>query len=387
VTSNHYDVIVLGVGSMGAATCYHLARRGLKVLGLEQFSIPHEKGSYTGQTRIIRKAYFEHPGYVPLLHRAYSNWNDLEELSERKIYFKTGLVYIGAPMHPIIRGVKKASALFKLDVEELTHEELWKRYPQFHPEPGSTILLENDAGFLLPGLAITSYINEACRYGAIILSEEKTLGWKKVEKNIEVETEKGKYTASKLVITAGAWTEKVIPKLGVPIKITRQVMLWVKPGNAANYSPSNFPCWMIANNANGVYYGFPDFVEPGQGEPGGLKFALHYPGQVTDPDFVNRSVSPQEVEDIVDGLREYLPVSTNQVVATKTCLYSNSPDEDFIIDHLPGYEGTVSFACGFSGHGFKFASVIGEILADLSTDGETNLPIDFLRLKRFETKQ
>ena len=161
-------------------------------------------------------------------------------------------------------------------------------------------------------------------------------------------------------------------------------MVWVNPDKPGNYFPEHFPCWMIANNEHGVYYGFPFLDADRFGEPSGLKFALHYPAEITNPDHVNRNISQQEIHEVISGLTPYLPVAKSEIVTAKTCLYANSPDEDFIIDHLPGFDDTVCFACGFSGHGFKFASVIGEILADLAIEGKTSLPIDFLRLHRFK---
>ncbi|HEX7845814.1 MAG TPA: N-methyl-L-tryptophan oxidase, partial [Chitinophagaceae bacterium] len=354
---------------------------------LEQFSIPNDKSSHGGQSRIIRKAYFEHPDYVPLLERAYHNWKHIEEKAGQQLYFKTGLVYTGPADHTIIKGVKKAASLYNVDIENISQQEMGKRFPQIVIESNSSTIFEPDAGFLLPGKAIDLYTKEAVKLGAVIHSNEKTLEWKKENGSIKVVTDKNVYTTKKLVVTAGAWMTQLLTDLPVQLNVTRQILIWVKPKDPQAYSLNNFPCWMIATEKlNGVYYGFPYLDAKIVGEPPGLKFAIHYPASKTDPDSVNREVSSDEIKDVINGVKEHLPAANSEVVASKVCLYTNTPDEDFIIDHLPGYDSDVCFASACSGHGFKFASVIGEILADLTIDGATKLPVEFLRLKRFENQ-
>lgn len=382
-----FDAIVLGVGSMGSATCYFLSARGYQVLGLEQFSIPHESGSHTGQSRIIRKAYFEDAGYVPLMERAYENWKQLEELTGEQVYFKTGLLYVGPPDHLVMKGVKEAALRHKIELRFLNREQASSVFPPFTIPKRNEVIIEPDAGFIKPEKAITLYKQEAEKKGAVIHSHETVVDWKKEKDGIEVITDKSTYHCRKLIITAGAWTNKMISGLPVALKITRQVIAWVRPNNENDYVSGNFPCWMIADhNRDGVLYGFPFLDKESFGSPGGLKFAWHSAAEPTDPDKVNRKVSDEEIRDLVKQVATYLPVvESAELVATKTCLYANSPDENFILDHLPGHDNDVTIACGFSGHGFKFVSVIGEILADLSMEGKTELPIDFLRLTRFET--
>lgn len=379
-----YDVIVIGVGSMGSATCYYLAKRGFKVLGIEQFKIAHEFGSHAGQSRIIRKAYFEHPGYVPLLERAYENWKALEQETGEHVYFKTGLLYSGSPDNPIIKGVKQSAALYNLELVDLQKEFVEQQYPQFSFPEDFEILFEPDAGFLPPEKSIQLYTASAMKYGATIHTEEKITGWEKKNDLVIVETDKGTYQSKKLVITAGAWAGKMIPGFADKIKVTRQFVAWIKQREAIEPVPDNFPCWMIADESKkGCYYGFPLVAADEFGSPEGLKLAHHYPFGETVPDNPDRDVTEEDVDDLTYCLNKYMPGVFETVLSSKVCLYANSPDENFIIDHLPGYDGKVSIACGFSGHGFKFASVVGEILADLATDGKTNLPIEFLNAKRF----
>jgi len=375
-----FDVIVIGVGSMGSTTCYYLAKRGYKVLGLEQFDISHEFGSHAGQSRIIRKAYFEHPDYVPLMERAYQNWKHIEKETGEKLYFKTGLLYAGDSNNEIIKGVKLAASLYDIELENLKPDH----YRQFNFPQSFEILFEPEAGLLTPEKAIRLYSSEAKEWGATIHSNEKVIEWKKEGDLIIVKTDKNVYQCNKLVITAGAWSGKMIPGFSSKIKVTRQFVAWIKTKNGKQFELNNFPCWMIGDDdKHGCYYGFPLLDTKKFGDPAGLKMAHHFPSQITDPDNVNRETTQEDIENLKYCLDKYLPGIFDSVLHTKICLYGNSPDENFIIDKLPGYEENVSIACGFSGHGFKFISVVGEILADLAIEGKTNLPIGFLNAKRF----
>ena len=379
-----FDVIVIGVGSMGSATCYYLSKRGYKVLGLEQFDISHEFGSHAGQSRIIRKAYFEHPDYVPLLERAYENWKILEEGTSEQLYFKTGLLYAGTSNNEMIKGVKRSAALYNIELEILKVTDATKRFHPFAFPEDFEILVEPGAGFIPPEKAIRLYAAQAKQNGALIRPNEKVIEWKREGSNIIVTTNRDSYQCNKLIITTGAWAGKMIPGFADKIKVTRQFVAWIKPNNEKQFVLNNFPCWMIGDNEkHGCYYGFPILDTKIFGEPAGLKLAHHFPKEVTDPDKVDRRTTENDIQNLKYCLDKYLPGVFDSVLSTKICLYGNSPDENFIIDELPGFENNVSIACGFSGHGFKFASVIGEILADLAIDGKTDLPIDFLNAKRF----
>lgn len=378
---NFFDFIIIGVGSMGSSACYYLSKRGHKVLGIEQFGITHEFGSHTGQSRIIRKAYFEHPDYVPLMERAYQNWNELEKETGEQLYFKTGLLYAGNSENEMIKGVNQSAELYNIDLNKNVSSN---QYPQFSFPKNFEILFEPDAGFLPPERSIRLYVEQARKHGATITTNEKVIEWKKEGDGIRVKTDKGIYYCSKLIITAGAWAGKMIPRLADKIKVTRQFIAWIKTKNDDQFALNNFPCWMIADDErHGCYYGFPLLSTEKFGLPKGLKLAHHYPLTVTDPDKVNRETTNEDIENLKYCLDKYLPAAFEKVLATKICLYANSPDENFIIDKLPGYEENVSIACGFSGHGFKFVSIVGEILADLATNGNTDLPIDFLNARRF----
>lgn len=378
--NSSFDVIVIGVGSMGSAACYCLAKRGYKVLGIEQFDITHEFGSHAGQSRIIRKAYFEHPDYVPLLERAYQNWKEIEQHTGQQLYYKTGLLYAGNSTNEIIKGVKLAASLYDIELDNINDNF----YFQFNFPKNFEILFEPDAGFVTPERSIRLYTNEAKRWGATVNANEKVIEWKKDGDSVVVKTDKNIYRCNKLVITAGAWSGKMIPGFSGKIKVTRQFVAWIKTKNDAQFGLNNFPCWMIGDDdKHGCYYGFPLLDPERFGEPAGLKLAHHFPSQTTDPDNVNRETTKEDIDNLKYCLDKYLPGTFDSVLHTKICLYGNSPDENFIIDKLPGYEENVFIACGFSGHGFKFVSVVGEILADLAIQGRTNLPIEFLSARRF----
>lgn len=384
VNQNIFDVIVIGVGSMGAPTCYYLAKRGYKVLGIEQFDITHELGSHGGQSRIIRKAYFEHPAYVPLLNRAYENWKQLEQETGEQVYYQTGVAYFGRPEQEIVRGVKLSASLYNIPVEEVDTISSRKRFNRFHVPDSFETLYEPEAGFIVPEKAIKLYAGQAVKHGCTIHVKEKANTWRKEGSSIIVNTNADCYRCSKLIITAGAWSGNLVPGIAGKLKITRQFVAWVKPKNWDDFLLNNFPCWLIDDDERpGCYYGFPALPADVFGEPHGLKIACHYPGSVTDADAVDRQTGEGDIEDIRYALDKYLPGTFEAMITAKTCLYATLPDENFIIDKLPGFESRVIVACGFSGHGFKFASVVGEVLADLAIDGSTKLPIEFLNIKRF----
>jgi sarcosine oxidase len=382
-TEKHFDVIVIGVGSMGSSTCFQLAKRGVKVLGLEQFDIPHELGSHAGQSRIIRKAYFEHPDYVPLLVRAYENWAALEHATGSQVYFKTGLLYAGRKEGVLINGVRESAEKFNIRVDDLSAEEAKEKFSQFNIPEDNDILFEPDAGFVTPERAMLLFTEQAIQHGAVIRTKEKIFEWKKSGEQIEVKTNSGTYTCEKLVITAGPWAGQMIPGIGSKLSITRQMIAWVSPANWKPFELGNFPCWLIEDeDRHGAYYGFPVLPVGKFGGPIGLKLAHHYPGELTDPDMVNRTPNEEDEANLIYALNKFLPGGYVSTLAMKTCMYTNTPDENFILDLLPGFDD-VFIATGFSGHGFKFASVVGEIMADLAIYGKTSLPIEFLNAKRF----
>jgi sarcosine oxidase len=383
-----YDVIILGVGSMGSAAAYHLARRGVRVLGLEQFAIPHAQGSHHGFSRMIRLAYFEHPDYVALLKRAYVLWEELEAESRQKLLHITGGLYLGRPDSELVTGSISAAKTYGLPHELLSGDELRRRFPPFHVPDGTLAFYENQAGFLLPEAVVSTHAELAMRYGAELHGHEGALEWFGGTGGVTVRTAKQTYHAERLIITAGAWTPRLLMELGLHLKVTRQAMAWFWPTQPELFALGRFPSWALdlapREQYRGVQYGFP--MSPSAlGNPG-FKAALHWPDEVCDPDAVDRSVRDSDTADLRAAIEKYLPAAAGPLLASRTCIYTNSPDSHFIVDQHPApYPGSerVFLACGFSGHGFKFVSVMGESLADLAMFGKTNNPIGFLGLSRF----
>lgn len=382
--ANTYDVIVAGVGAMGAAACWHLARRGLRVLGLEQFGIPHARGSSHGYSRAIRLSYYEHLDYVPLLKRAWNLWRDLEAESGQTLLHATGGLYLGPPRSELIEGSLRAACEHGLTHELLTRAEIAERFPQFGGAPNDFVaLFEKQAGFLRPEAAVAAFAARALRSGADLRGHEPVTDWQVTSDGVTVTTgpRGDTYQAGHLIVCGGAWSERLVRDLGVSLTVTRQVMGWVWPPQSPEQFDlaAGFPTWAIHDPASdSLFYGFPMLPD----NPG-FKVARHRPGPPTDPDNVPRDVLPGDEDDFRPGLAYFPSVSGGNTLAVRVCLYVNSPDGHFIVDRHPAHPAHVTLACGFSGHGFKFAPVIGETLADLATNGTTDLPVGFLSLSRF----
>jgi sarcosine oxidase len=373
----HFEAIVVGVGSMGAATCYQLARRGIRVLGLEQFNIPHDAGSHHGESRMIRLAYFEHPNYVPLLKRTYELWRELEADSNTQVLHITGGLYMGPPGSELVAGALESCREHDLAHEVLDSAELKRRFPQFTPPENFDALYEQEAGFLLPQKAVAVHAAEALKNGAELHGLERVTSWSSSQTGVTVTTTRDEYRADRVVFTGGAWTAALLSDLGVELKVTRQVLAWFAPRSWEPFAMGEFPVWFMETEPGYGHYGFPIF-------PGGLGFkvALHKPADEVDPEHMDRTIQPHDVAGLTEFLEQRVPQADGPLLAASVCLYTSSPDAHFIVDRLPDNE-RVTVACGFSGHGFKFAAVIGEVLADLAIAGRTQLPAEFLKMARF----
>ena len=372
-----HDVIVVGVGTMGAAACAELARRGAKVLGVEQFDIPHALGAHHGRSRMFRLAYFEHPDYVPLLKRAFNLWKRLEKTSGVKVFHVTGGVYLGRPDGDTVGKSAASAERHGLDHALLDPAERLGRFPQFTLPDDYAALYEPTAGFVVPELAVGAMASEALRHGAELHGREAVLDWSSDASGVRVRTDRAEYRAEKLVFAAGAWSSRLVRNLGVPLIVTRQTLGWFAPRDPAPFRYGEFPVWAFDAPDGSLYYGFPILPD----HPG-FKIARHQPGPPTDPDTVIRTPLPGDESDLRAALVKHIPDADGPLLSLIVCFYTNSPDSHFIIDRHPMHE-RVTIACGFSGHGFKFAPVVGEILADLAMHGKTTLPAQFLGLPRF----
>jgi sarcosine oxidase len=371
-----FDVIVIGVGGMGSATVYHLARRGAKVLGLEQFDIPHEMGSSHGVSRIIRLAYAEHPNYVPLLRRAYELWRELESQTGERLLIITGGLDAGAPDSATVKGSLKSCAIHHLAHEVLDAASLAQRFPGYRLPSDLVAVYQPDAGFLLPERCIVAHVGAARKLGAEVHAGERVLRWHADGGQVSVETNRAAYHARKMVITAGPWAQTLIPELKDLAVPERQVLIWTQPLRPEYFRLGAFPVFNM-DVPEGRFYGFPVY-----GVPGFKVGKYHHRCERVDPDRMDHGCHPEDEALLRVGIRRYFPDADGPALDMKACLFTNSPDEHFILDLHPEYP-QVAMASACSGHGFKFCGVVGEIMADLVLDGRTRFDIDMFRLTRF----
>ncbi len=380
MSENTFDVIVIGVGGLGSATVYQLAKRGKKVLGIERFGIPHEMGSSHGLTRIIRLAYYEDPSYVPLMHRAYELWHDIETELDAKLLYTTGSIDAGPEGDDVFSGSLESCQVHGLEHEVLTSKELTARFPGYRFPTETMALFQPQGGLLVPERCIEGYAKAAQKLGATIHTEERTLDWEPTAGGgVRVTTDKGTYEAGSLVVAAGAWAYKMIPILeGIAVP-ERQVLIWMEVQEPDNFKPENFPVFNCRVE-EGRYYGFPEF-NPSGNTPG-FKFGRwHHLEEVVDPDTIDRTPNDADEKLLRTFGERYFPGAGGRTLNLKACMFTNTNDEHFVLDTLPDHP-QVSVAAGMSGHGFKFCSVIGEVMADLATDGDTRHDISLLRLNQ-----
>ncbi|MCW3819818.1 N-methyl-L-tryptophan oxidase [Micromonospora sp. DR5-3] len=374
-----YDVIVVGLGGMGSSAAYHLAARGQRVLGLEQFGPAHDRGSSHGGSRITRQSYFEDPAYVPLLLRAYELWEKLERDAGREIISLTGGVFVGRPESHTFAGSLRASREWDLPHEILDASELRRRFPTFSPRDEEVALFEAKAGFVRPEVTVAAHLELAGRHGADLRYHEPVLRWQALpDGGVRVTTEEGFYTAGRLVVCPGAWAPELLADLGVPFTVERQVMYWFQPETGVGpFQPERHPIYIHEDSAGMQIYGFPAI----DGPDGGAKVAFFRRGQVCTPETIDRQVHPEEIQDMREHLAGVLPALPGRLLRAATCMYTNTPDQHFVIATHPEHP-QVTVACGFSGHGFKFVPVVGEILADLATSGSTTHPVSLFDPRR-----
>jgi len=376
LNNSNYDAIVVGVGGMGSATAFELARRGRRVLALEQFALGHDQGSSHGQTRIIRKAYYEDPAYVPLVQRAFQRWYDLEQRVGRRLLTECGCLSIGRPDSKLLAGVRASAEMHGLPVEYLDTAGLRRQFPAFRFGDDYSGVLERSAGFLYVEDCVQAHIQAARELGATILPDQPALSWASDGSGVVVETPNGRFRAGRLVLTAGPWAASLLAHWGQRLTIMRQVAFWFGTSQPASFRRDVFPLY-ICDLPEGHYYGFPMLNDLGP------KVAQHYGApELSGPAEVDRIVSTGDEERIQAFLRAHLPGVDGPRRHASVCLYTLTPDRHFILDVHPEHQQVV-VAAGFSGHGFKFASVVGENLADLVEKGRTDWPIELFRLTRF----
>lgn len=371
-----FDVIVIGIGGMGSAAAWQLARRGFRVLGLERFDIPHAMGSSHGVTRIIRLPYYEDPRYVPLLRHALELWREIEAASGERLYFQTGSIDAGPDDSDLFQGALRSAREHTLAHEVLTSAQISARFPAYRLPRAHRGVYQPDGGFIASERAIVAHVRAAQALGAEIHARERVLEWAANGGSVTVTTDRATYTAAYLALTAGAWMADFVPALKDIAVPERQVLAWLQPKRPEIFAPSRFPVFNLAVE-EGRYYGLPIFEVPG------FKFGrYHHRGEITTAEALRREPDAEDERILRQFAERYFPEGAGATMGLRTCMFTNTPDERFIIDRHPRHENVI-IASPCSGHGYKFCSVIGEIIADLSTgNGRTRHQIDFLGLGR-----
>ena len=377
MTGTRFDAIVVGSGGVGSAALAHLARRGVNVLGLDQFPSAHDRGSSHGETRMIRQAYLEHPDYVPLLRRAYTLWDELEELTGKRLFERAGLLEVGPADGFVVPGVIASAQQHKLAVEELSHDDVRKRFPGFTLDETMAAVFESDAGYLLVEECVRAHLAVASRYGATLQTGETVEDWSAGRDGVTVKTNRQTYYADRLVVTAGAWASRFLDAIGCSLKVVRKHLHWFDCQNPVYRRDRDCPAFLFEVDKT-VYYGFPQIDELG------VKIAEHSEqgDPVDDPLNLDRTLDETERQRVATQLKRYLPGVSSVPTRHVVCMYTMSPDHHFIVDHHPQFPAVV-FAAGLSGHGFKFASTLGEALAEMAMGEPASQPVEFLGLKRF----
>ncbi len=373
------STIVLGLGGMGSATVYELARRGTRAIGLERHGPAHAQGSSHGKSRIIRQAYFEDPAYVPLLLRAYERWRDFERECGAELLTITGGLMIGAPGSEVLQGSIRSAREYGLAHEVLESDAIRRRFPPLQTAPHELGLYEAMAGFVRPEASVAAYLARAEAHGAELHFGETALSWEPRAGGVRVTTDRARYEADRLIVTAGPWLPELLGDLRLPLRVERQVLYWFAPrGGVAPFLPDRFPIYIWEPRPGYAFYGFPHQ----EGAPGGVKIAFHTGGTPTDPHRIDREVHDAEIAAMREAFAERIPLLDGELLATATCMYTLTPDEHFAFGLHPQHPQVV-IASPCSGHGFKFVSAMGEVLADLGLTGATRHPIAPFALTRF----
>ena len=370
------EVAVIGLGATGSAALHHFARRGRRVVGIEQFAPGHDRGSSHGETRIIRLGYFEHPSYVPLVRAAIPLWRALERDSGAALLDVTGILEMGAPDSTLVVGTLRSARNHGLPHEVLDAAGVMGRFPAFRLPPHFVGVLQPDGGILAAEAAVAAQLAAARVAGAELRTKETVRAIKPTADGVRIVTDRGTVMAGQAVVAAGGWIKQLLPGLPAPIRVTRQVVGWFTPAEPALFARARCPVFMIENQ-DGMFYGFPAGPQPG------IKFAKHHHAdEMVDPSAAARPMDRADEAVLRAALAAHVPAADGALLAAQTCRYTMSPDGDFILDRLPGAPAVI-VASPCSGHGFKFAPVIGQIVADLATQGSTRHDISRFRLARF----
>lgn len=372
--AQHWDAIVVGCGAMGASTSYNLSKRGLRVLTLEKFGLNHEQGSSHGKTRIIRLSYYEDSRYVPLLRRAFDSWRELESKSGKNLLQITGGLMMGTPDGELVTGVLGSARAHGIPHRVLSSSEVEDEFEAFSLGDDMCAVHEESAGILFPEECIMAFVEGAKGAGCEIRFEESVNRWTSSPSGIELESSKGTYVADRLILCAGAWNSKLLGKL-LPLQCERQVPFWFSSNGQACFTPQEMPVFIFEEDRGQFYYGIPEVGH-------GVKVARTHGGEVGEPDSIRRNVTEVDLAPVRGFITRRLRKLQGPPIASTTCIYTNTPDLNFALGSHPD-DPRVTIVSACSGHGFKFASVVGEVAADFATEGKTAYDISFLDVERF----
>jgi sarcosine oxidase len=374
--SPRYDAIVLGLGGMGSAVAAHAAARGMRVLGLEQFGPAHARGSSHGESRIIRQAYFESPEYVPLLRRAYDLWDALAARTGTVLRAQTGGLFVGRPETAVVAGTLASAQRWELAHAVYDARELRARFPMVTPHDDEIGVYEAVAGAVFPEAGVRAHLDEATEQGAELRFGVRVAGWDAGDGGVRVTLREGiELRASRLAICAGAWFAGIAPELGIPLRVERNVQFWFAPLDRDAVSQERLPVYAVERHGARMFYGFPDFGT-------GAKIAHHGSGVDAEPNALDRTVSDGEIAVARDALASFVPAAAGPFLRAAPCMYTLTPDEHFAIGAHPRHPRVV-LAGGFSGHGYKFAPVVGEIVAALLAGDDPGFSLELFSPLRF----
>lgn len=383
MNSETCEVAVIGLGGVGSAAFAALAERDVDVIAVDRWTPPHEMGSSHGQSRIFRVAYFEHPDYVPLARDAREKWLQLQEVSKDRVFIQSGGAWIGPEDCRVVARSRHAAEEHGLKYEMLGPDEVGDRWPALRMPQGSVCFHEQAAGLICPEHAIAAFMQQGTAHGGRTVLGKEVLRITPEGNRIHVDLEGGTIKAERVVLTAGAWSGGFLNDAGIQLEVQRQVLGWVRPRNSELLKEGRLPVWVFSDNDTSIQYGFP--ICEGLPGPEGMKLARHSPGEVCDTESVRRNTDATDEEFLLSGLQDRIPDAAGELIEARVCMYTMSPDEHFIIDRHPTSD-RITIGCGFSGHGFKFCPVLGEALAEICLEGRSSHPVDFLSLKRLQSK-
>ncbi|MEP6821591.1 MAG: N-methyl-L-tryptophan oxidase [Chthoniobacterales bacterium] len=373
-----YDVAVVGLGGMGSAILAHAAGRGASAIGIEQHQAVHALGSSHGRSRMIRKSYFENSAYVPLLRRAYELWRELERAAATKIFQATGVLTVGEETREIVAGTRRASQEHDLPLSVLSRAEVQERYPTVKILTDEIALFEADAGVLDPEVAVQAHLAMARGHGATMEFGVVMTRWEATNQGFNISLGDGRRIAARtLILSLGPWFKETLRSLDISMTVQRNVQVWFHSATAAYRAPG-FPAFLLDRRGlPAPLYGFPDFGH-------GVKAAFHGLGAETNAQDLDRAIDESsDVAPLKRAMEAWMPGAAKSLRDATACMYSLTPDEHFVIDRSPHHQNLI-LCGGFSGHGFKFVPVVGEIAAELALNGGTRHEIDFLSASRFQ---